>query len=133
VAARSDNPNDDDLPELKLEYDNFNSSSITKGVSVVDSPLPLYCCMCHRGLFERIGPIKHYPYTWFENEEFFYRMKFHGHKQAVAMKSWVHHEGSATVDYLLKNHSDPKSVEQQMKNNRERCLTELKQLYASRS
>jgi len=130
VTARSDNPNDDDIPQLKLEYDDFNTSSVQKDVILVNKPLPLYCSMCHRDLFKRIGYIKDYPYTWFENEEFFYRMKYYGFKQAIATKSWIHHEGSATVDYILKHHPRPKEVETEMQKNRDRCLTELKQLYA---
>jgi len=132
VAARSDNPNDDENPQLKLEYDSFNFSSYREAVMPVDSPLPMYCCMCHRGLFERIGAIKHYPYTWFENEEFFYRMKFFGYRQAIAAKSWVHHVGSATVNYILRQHPNRKEVEDEMQRNRERCVTELRELYASR-
>lgn len=128
VCARSNNPTDDSIPELKLEYNNFSKTSFENDVSVVDSPLPMYCFMCHRDLFNKIGSIKHYPYTWFENEEFFYRMKKAGFKQAVSMKSWVHHKGSATVNYLLKNHANPKSVKEEMDLNRDRCITDIRQI-----
>ena len=117
VVPRTDNPGEDEMPELKADrYDQDNDI-------VATVPLPFYCVMCHRELFNRIGQIREYPYTWFENEEFFYRMKRYGYQQAICGNSWVRHDGSATVKQLWKQNP---SAEDEMYKNRDRCLADLK-------
>lgn len=116
VSARSDNPGDFD-PRLKGK----KGEPLAKDV-VVDK-IPLYCAMCNRQLFHAIkGFIKAYPYAWYEDEELAYRMKKCGFLQGVSAKSWVHHEGEATIKEL-----DPQAREI-MEQNRTRCIQDMKQL-----
>jgi len=125
VSARSNNPGKDAPEGLFAEMHSAKDADLPKEI-IVDEPLPMYCCMCHRGLFRRIGDIQPYPYTWYENEEFFYRMKHYGYHQAIATRSWVSHKGGATVREVLQK--DP-SLEDVMLANRDRCLADLKPLY----
>ena len=129
VSALSDNPGENH-ESLAMEYNEFNKMTLSQSqIDIATDPLPMYCCLCHRGLFNRIGGIRNYPYTWFENEELFYRMKFHNFRQAIANYSWIKHEGSATVKALLQTSEDAKSLEDEMYNNRQRCIKDLRELY----
>ena len=120
VSARADNPVSD-IPELKAEATDQAIDDV-----IVDAPLPLFCALCHRELFNRIGgPIKPYPYTWYEDEELFWRMKKHGFRQGVSGRSWVHHEGHATIKRLWRK--DP-AIREVMKANRELCLKDIEAL-----
>jgi GT2 family glycosyltransferase len=65
-----------------------------------DDYLPLYCAMCHRELFRRIGFIKHYPYAGYENKEFAKRMHKYGFYQAVSVRSFIKHKGDCTLQYM---------------------------------
>lgn len=124
VSARSNNPLSD-IPELKSECMEAIPNVI------VDSPLPLYCAMCHRELFNRIGGfIKSYPYGWYEDEELFWRMHKHGFRQGIAGRSWVHHEGEATIQYLWKKNP---AIKQTMLENKERCLQDIRALQLNES
>lgn len=68
-----------------------------------DSFLSLYCWMCHRELFNRIGGfLKEYPYGGYEDEEFAYRLAHYGYKQAVCHSSYVEHTGGATLKACLR-------------------------------
>lgn len=90
-----------------------------------DAHLSLYCFMCHRQLFPKIGGgLKEYPYGGYEDEEIAYRMKKHGFKQAVCKSSWVHHEGSATFRNLLRANPNLQDVIEN--ENRARCIEDMK-------
>jgi len=119
IVPRTDNPGDDEIPELKALHTEYTDDV------VATASLPFYCFLCHRDLFKRIGPIKEYPYTWFENEEFHYRMKAHGYKQAICGRSWIHHDGSATVKQLWRQHP---TAEETMLENRDRCINDIKNI-----
>jgi GT2 family glycosyltransferase len=83
---------------------------------IVEEPLPLVCTLINRHLFENIrGFVKEYPYGWFEDEELFWRMKLMGFKQAICGKSFVHHEGGATIRSLLLNPNIKSQMEQNQK------------------
>jgi GT2 family glycosyltransferase len=88
--------------------------------------LPLYCAICPRNLFQKIGGfIKPYPYAMYEDEELAYRMKHYGFKQAISGKSWVHHDWGATISAIIKKRPDAKKV---MEANYEKCLADIKKL-----
>ena len=92
-----------------------------------DEFLSMYCFLCHRDLFKHCGGfIKSYPYGFYEDEEFAARMQHYGFKQAVCGNSWIHHDGHLTVKTLWK--SDPKIREIMEKENRERCIADMKKL-----
>lgn len=118
VSARSNNPVSD-VPGLKCER-------WEPGVDcIVDEPLPLFCALCHRELFSRIGGfIKEYEFGGYEDTELFYRMKRFGYKQAISGKAWIHHEGQLTINSLCKN--NPEAAKVIFETNRERCLQDLK-------
>lgn len=90
---------------------------------IVDGPLSLTCCFFPRKLIQKIGMLKEYPYGYYEDEEFFYRMRASGYKQAVVGKSWVHHEGGATVRYLWDKKPETKEV--MLESNREKCIADI--------
>lgn len=101
-------------------YDPNISSMENKDV-IVNSPLPLFCSLCHRDLFKNIGGfLKPYFPVFFEDEELYFRMKYYGYKQAIAGNSWVEHEGGITVNQL--DHRLLKLAE----NNRDKCIDDIK-------
>ena len=118
VVPRTDNPGEEESI-LKANPTDHDDDLISP------EPLPLYCALCHRELFSRIGPLKSYPYTWFENEEFFYRMRSRGFHQGIAGRSWIHHKGSATVKALWKKYPETEEI---MMKNRDRCLADIRSL-----
>lgn len=130
VSPMTNFAGDDDFAG-KIDYNVFNSQKITteENIIIADEPLPFYCFMCHRELFNRIGKIKPYPYTWFENEEFFHRMIVKNYKQAIVKNSWIQHKGSETVNYILQSASNAKIVNDELAKNRTRCIADLKLLY----
>jgi GT2 family glycosyltransferase len=119
VTARSNNPKTGD-PRVKGDP-NPNDDII-----LTDNYAPLFCFMCPRELFQRIGGLSEYPYTGYEDEEFYHRMKVKGFKQAICGKSWVKHEGGGTMKKLLKD----KSICEEVEKNRDRCIADLKYLYS---
>jgi len=120
VSARSNNPGDCELAKAtKDEKD-------TKNIILEKGALPLFCTMCHRELFDRIGGfIKPYPYAWYEDEELAFRMKKYGYYQGISTKAWIYHEGSATVNYVIKHYPKSKQI---MDKNRSACISDIKKL-----
>lgn len=93
---------------------------------ILHTTMPLYCAMCHRELFRHIGGfIKPYPYAMYEDEELSFRMKKYGYLQAVCGKSWVYHEGGATINSLCKARPAISCI---MDENRELCIHDMKKL-----
>jgi len=92
-----------------------------------DEYLPLYCAMCHRELFNRIGHIKHYPFAGYENAEFAKRMRAYGFSQAISVKSFIYHEGDCTMKYMRRKRPD--TTEQITKGNKILYLKDI-QKYA---
>jgi GT2 family glycosyltransferase len=84
-----------DFKERKLEG---------QGTDIIlenDDYLPMHCVMCHRDLFRHVGGfVKHYPMKGYEDREFASRMRFYGYKQAICGSSWIHHDGSATLNWM---------------------------------
>lgn len=90
-----------------------------------DSFLSLYCFLCHRQLFQKIGGfIKGYPFCGYEDEELAHRMRYHGYKQAVCRSSWVHHEGEATMREIMRR--DPNGAGNISEANRLRCIEDMR-------
>lgn len=122
VSARSNNPVNGSLKQ--------KAAKGTVGQDVIledDEHLSMYCFMCHRDLFNHCGGfIKEYPYGWYEDEEFAYRMRKHDFKQAVSGKSWIFHEGECTVKAIQRN--NPKIQKIMEKDNRQRCIEDIQKL-----
>jgi GT2 family glycosyltransferase len=77
-----------------------------------------------REVFQYIkGFVKPYPFGWYEDEELSHRMRAYGFKLGVSGRSWIHHEGGATVKTIVGE--DPK-VREIMESNRERCIADMK-------
>jgi GT2 family glycosyltransferase len=92
-----------------------------------NSHMSMYCFMCRRDLFNSIGGfLKEYPYGYFEDEEFASRLKKHGYKQAVAKKSWIYHEGQATIRPLWRSHPNIRDIMEL--ENRNKCIEDMKKL-----
>lgn len=91
VSPLTDNPmtDDDRLAGAKRQF--------RPDVILGDGYLPMYCCLCHRDLFKYVGPLAEFPYAGGEAEDYAYRMRRLGFKQAVCGSSWVHHDGRATL------------------------------------
>ena len=118
ISARSDNPGEGYDERLKASKNDTSNDVILK-----NSTLPLYCAMCNRELFERIGGfIKKYPYALYEDEELAHRMRKHGYLQAICGNSWVKHEGGATINVISKN----SKIRKAMEDNKELCLKDMK-------
>lgn len=123
VSARTNHAGEDVDPRLVGVKDNK-----TKDVILTDTFLPMYCTMCHRDLFKHVGGfLKSYPYYGYEDEEFAYRMRFYGFKQAICGRSWVFHEGGGTIDRL---HREYPELTETVESNREKCLEDIKLLYS---
>lgn len=90
-----------------------------------DSFLTLYCFLCHRELFQRVGGfLKPYPYGYFEDEEFAARLRKKGFRQAVSRASWIYHEGQATVREVWRRDPNIRIIMEE--ENRKRCIEDLK-------
>lgn len=111
VSATSDNPNDN-VPRREAD-------TVLK-----DGSLPMFCCMCNRDLFAYVGGfLKPYPFAWYEDEEFAFRMRKSGLLQGICAKSRVRHHGSATIKYLWGSRPETKQI---MESNRELCLADMR-------
>lgn len=116
MSARSNNPGDERLVGRKGE--------LGEDVVLEDGAIPLFCAMCHRELFNRIGGfIKSYPYAMYEDEELAHRMRYFKFKQGICGKSWVRHEGGVTINTLLQKKPYLRQV---MEGNREKCISDIK-------
>lgn len=123
VAPMTDNPMEGD-PAQKGEKFARNPEDV---ILADDSHLSLYCFMCHRQLFPKIGGfLKEYPYGYYEDEEIAARMRKHGFKQAVCRSSWVRHDGGATIRTLLRAEPNLRTIMEE--ENRERCIEDMKKL-----
>lgn len=119
ISARTNNPGEGYDDRLKA-----NKNEVSDDIVLKNSTLPLYCMMCHRELFERIGGfIKSYPYALYEDEELAYRMRKNGYAQAICGKSWVKHEGGATINMVSKN----TKIRKIMESNKNLCLKDMGQ------
>lgn len=106
---------------VKLISSKSNSTGIAKEFDkritnctedfIAEAPIPLFCGLVHRELFDKIGSIKSYKYAGYEDQELFYRMKHFGYKQAVCATSSVFHEGGVTI------HSLKDSCRREIRNN----------------
>lgn len=125
VSARSNNPGAHYTARLRAE----------KGAKAIDDmiisddeegSLPLYCAMCHRELFNRIGGfIKPYPLAGYEDEELCFRMRKNGFYQGISGASWVQHIGSVTIDAVC---SSDRTAKETMEKNRDLCLLDMQKL-----
>lgn len=119
VHARTDNPGIDHPLLVSTKCDDDCEDKI---VETLD-PLPLICALTHRQLFSRIGGfIKEYPIGGYEDAELFYRMRKHGMKQAVCGKSWVHHDGRATISEIVSRNPKAKAI---IESNYDRCMKDI--------
>ena len=120
VSARTNNPGEGcELLKSKRE-------EIKEDIILKEGFLPLYCSMCHRELFSHIGGfIKNYPLCHYEDEELAYRMRHYGFFQAACGKSWVRHEGGATINNLCK--INPSLIEE-LEKNRDLCVEDIRKL-----
>jgi GT2 family glycosyltransferase len=89
--------------------------------------LSMYCVLCHRELFARCGGfLQEYPYGFYEDVEFAWRMRKYDFKQAVCRSSWVQHEGMATITGLWRKDEKIRTVMEE--ENHQRCLEDIKRL-----
>lgn len=87
--------------------------------------LTMYCFLCHRELFARCGGfLKEYPYGYYEDVEFAWRMRKNGFKQAVSRSSWVRHEGMSTINNLWRKKPSVRKIMEE--ENHQRCINDIK-------
>ena len=121
VVPRTNHPVNGD-PRQKAE-----KGQKADDVILEDDFVSMYCFLCHRELFTRCdGFLKNYPYGFYEDEEFAYRMRKKGFKQAICGRSWVWHEGAATVRSIWRRDPNIRTIME--KENRERCIADMKAL-----
>lgn len=94
---------------------------------IAEEPLPIFCSLAPRSLFKRLGGFKEYNYGFYEDEEWFYRMKRFGLFQAVSGASWVEHQGALTVQSLWQSNPETKKI--MLEDNRELCLQDVRKLW----
>lgn len=119
VAPKTNNPlGGDERQQGTLEPEKVDP------IILDDTHLSMYCFMCHRDLFKHVGgPIKPYPFCGYEDEEFAFRMRKHGYKQAIAGNSYVYHEGECTITEVCRR--DPNNLNI-VKANRELALSDIR-------
>jgi len=120
ISPRTNNPVNGD-PRQEGE-----KGTIVDDVVLEDGFLSMYCFMCHRELFDRLGGfIRPYPYGFYEDEEFAFRMRLHNFKQAISGKTWVYHHGEATIDELWRTNPE---IRIKMEENRELCKRDMQEI-----
>lgn len=108
---------------LQMDKGKFFEGLSGKDFILKEGCIPLYCALAPREVFGYIkGFVKPYPVGWYEDEELSHRMRSHGFQLGVSAKSWIYHEGGATVDAALR--ADPK-LNQIMEANRDRCILDM--------
>jgi GT2 family glycosyltransferase len=125
VSARSNNPGPNAPQFLKSPQPDPKADLILPD----NQFLPLYCVMCHRGLFKKIGGLQEYPIWGYEDEELSHRMRAYGYFQGICGSSWIYHEGECTIKSLL---IKDKKIEGIIEANRERCLEDIRSLHIGR-
>lgn len=81
----------------------IGTNSKSPNIVLEEGYLPLYCALAHRELFKRVGDFKENPYAGGEAEDYAFRMRSMGFKQAVCGDSWVEHTGGKTLANFKKN------------------------------
>ena len=120
IVPRTNNPVNGDSRQLGEKGELIDDVILEEGF------LSMYCFMCHRELFDRMGGfIKPYPYGFYEDEEFAFRMGACNFKQAISGKTWIYHHGESTIDELWR--TDP-STREEMEDNRERCKKDMQEI-----
>jgi len=114
ISARSNNPVNGD-PRLKASKIDVNDD-----ITLSDDYLPFYTILFHRQLNKAVGALKEYPYAGYEDEEFAFRFRRKGFKQAICGTSWVYHEGSATIKAA--SESIQKII---FEENRNKCIADM--------
>jgi GT2 family glycosyltransferase len=121
IAPITNQPVDGDISQKGSRFNQSENNIILED----HAHLSMYCVLCHRDLFFNCGGfLKEYPYGMYEDEEFAFRMRAYGFKQAVCCQSWVHHEGMATIKELWKKNQ--KIREEMEIKNRQRCIEDMK-------
>lgn len=119
ISPMTNNPVGGDPAQLGEKFDRSEEDVILE-----DSFLTLYCFMCHRELFPRIGGfLKEYNLGCHEDKEFAWRLRRHDFKQAVCRSSWVYHEGMATLKPLWRDRPNLHDV--MMVENHQRYLEDI--------
>jgi GT2 family glycosyltransferase len=119
IHARTDNPMTENPYLPSTPHEKACGDKIVE----TDEPLPLICAMVHRDLFKNIGGfLKEYPYGYYEDVELYYRMKRYGMRQAVCGRSWVHHDGGATLNEVIQKNKKAKLV---IESNYDLCMKDI--------
>lgn len=98
-----------------------------KGDTVATEPLPIFGALCARSLFHTVGGFREYKYGWYEDEEWFWRLKRWGYNEGVSGMSYIEHEGGKTVDSLWKTNPETKVI--MTETNRDLCLNDVRKLW----
>ena len=119
VSPRTDNPGDGTEHTLKGKH-----TDVIPDMVLETGFLPLYCALFNRELVDSIGGfMKQYPYAFYENEEFAYRIRKRGFKQGVSGRSWIHHDGWLTIEQVCRSNPEAKKI---MEGNRDRCISDMR-------
>lgn len=81
-----------------------------------DEFLPMYCTLSHRDLFKYVQMPEFPPHSGREAKEFSVRMRDSGFLQGVCGKSWVYHEGRATLKMFDKKRRSLRNVAKEQEN-----------------
>lgn len=121
VSPKTDNPMGGDPRQKGEKFVPGDDAILEK------THLSLYCFLCHRELFGKIGGfLKDYPYGYFEDEELAYRMRMYGYKQAVVGSSWIKHIGQSTIRDLWRDKQITRKI--MTEDNRKKCIEDIRAL-----
>lgn len=120
IAARTDQPGPGMDTRLLAKR-----GDVRDDVILSEGFLPFYCVVAWRHMFQRTGFIRPYFPVGYEDEEFAYRMRGNGFKQAICGKAWVRHVEGSTIRALCAE--KPQMVER-IEQNRDFCLSDIRKL-----
>lgn len=96
ISSVTNNPMSEKLSVIKrMSSDDAPPQIFTDAFS------PFICTLVHKQIFELCGGLPEYPLCWYEGDAFGQKIKKINYRQAYSFRSFVQHEGGATIKNLL--------------------------------
>ena len=95
--------------------------------AVATEPLPIFAALCSRDLFQQVGGFREYKFGYYEDEEFYWRLKRWGYNEGISGASYIEHYGGKTVQSLLQSNPEAKVI--MTETNRQQCLQDVRKMY----
>jgi glycosyltransferase involved in cell wall biosynthesis len=105
ISSVTDNPMSEKLFMIKK-----NGSEDVPPQYFTDVYSPFICTLVHKQIYELCGGLAEYPLCWYEGEIFGSKIKKINYRQAYSLRSFVQHEGGATIRHLLTENPSMKKI-----------------------